>query len=216
MIESAELPPVPPSSRARWLARLLRERLLGGAFRPGEWIRETTLREEYGVSNGPVREALQELIADGLLERVPYRGVRLIALDDRDVVELFQLRSAMLELAAALAARRRDPAAMARIPEILAYIDWSSQAPRPLTGDFTTWLAEASGSTRLARSWHDLFMQTQLYVSESRASERFGDIVEQIKALIGAIADGDSARAREHARAFTQAQVAALGLEMDV
>lgn len=216
MIESAELPPVPPSSRARWLARLLRERLLGGAFRPGAWIREATLREEFGVSNGPVREALAELIADGLLERVPYRGVRLIALVDRDVVELFQLRSAMLELAAGLAARRRDPAAMARIPEILAYVDWSSQAPRLLTGDFTTWLAEASGSTRLVRAWHDLFMQTQLYVSESRASERFADIVDEIKALIGAIAAGDAPRAREHARAFTQAQVAALGLEMDV
>ena len=59
-------------------------------------------------------------------------------------------------------------------------------------------------------------MQTQLYVSESRASKRFGDIVVQIKALIGAIADGDAPRAREHARAFTQAQVAALGLAMDV
>jgi DNA-binding GntR family transcriptional regulator len=215
MIESAESPPVPPSSRASWLARLLRERLLGGAFRPGEWIREATLREEFGVSNGPVREALQELIADGLLERVPYRGVRLIALDDRDVLELFQLRSAMLELAAELAARRRDPGAMARIPEILAYIDWSSQAPRPLTGTFTTWLAEASGSTRLARAWHDLFMQTQLYVSESRANERFGEVVEHIKALIAAVASGDAPSAREHARAFTAAQVAALGLEVD-
>jgi DNA-binding GntR family transcriptional regulator len=215
MIESADRPPVPPSSRARWLARLLRERLLGGAFRPGEWIREAALREEFGVSNGPVREALQELIADGLLERVPYRGVRLIALDDRDIVELFQLRSALLELAAELAARRRDPGAMARIPEILAYIDWSSQAPRPLTGTFTTWLAEASGSTRLARTWHDLYMQTQLYVTESRASERFGNVVEHIKALIGAVAAGDGERAREHARTFTRAQVEALGLEME-
>jgi DNA-binding GntR family transcriptional regulator len=215
MIESADRHPALPSSRAGWLARVLRERLLGGAFRPGEWIREATLREEFGVSNGPVREALHELIADGLLERVPYRGVRLIALDDRDVLELFQLRSAMMELAAELAARRRDPAAMARIPEILAYIDWSSQAPRPLTGTFTTWLAEASGSTRLARAWHDLYMQTQLYVTESRASEHFGTVVDHIKALIGAVAGGDTQSAREHARAFTQEQVAALGLEID-
>jgi DNA-binding GntR family transcriptional regulator len=215
MIESADRHPAPPSSRAGWLARVLRERLLGGAFRPGEWIREATLREEFGVSNGPVREALHELIADGLLERVPYRGVRLIALDDRDVLELFQLRSALMELAAELAACRRDPAAMARIPEILAYIDWSSQAPRPLTGTFTTWLAEASGSTRLARAWHDLYMQTQLYVTESRASEHFGTVVDHIKALIGAVAGGDAQSAREHARAFTQEQVAALGLEID-
>ena len=212
----AALSPDPPSSRAHWLARELRERLLGGEFRPGEWIREATLREEFGVSNGPVREALHELIADGLLEHVPYRGVRLIALEDRDVVELFQLRSALMELAAELAARRRDAAAMARIPEILDYIDWSSQAPRPLTGTFTTWLAEASGSVRLARAWHDLYMQTQLYVTESRAGEHFGAVVEHIKALIDAVAAGDAPRAREHARAFTHAQVAALGLEIDL
>lgn len=204
-----------PSSRSRWLAETLRARLLSGAYRPGQWIREATLREEFGVSNGPVREALQELMADKLLERVPYRGVRVVALEAADVVELFQLRSAMMELAAELAASRRDPVAMAKVPEILAYVEWSSEGQRPLTGAFTTWVAEASGSARLAQSWHDLYLQTQLYVTETRTSSlSFALSLEHIKALIAAIAAGEPAAARSHAREFTRAQVAALGLDI--
>jgi DNA-binding GntR family transcriptional regulator len=204
-----------PASRSRWLAETLRARLLSGVYRPGTWIREATIRAEFGVSNGPVREAFQELMADKLLERVPYRGFRVVELAASDVVELFQLRSAMMELAAELAARRRDPVAIALVPEILAYVEWSSQASRPLTGAFTTWVAEASGNARLAQAWHDLYLQTQLYVTETRTSQlSFALSLSHIKALIGAIADGDAAAAREHARAFTGAQVAALGLDI--
>lgn len=203
-----------PSPRSRWLAATLRARLLGGVFRPGQWIREAALREEFGVSNGPVREALQELMADKLLERVPYRGVRVVELEASDVVELFQLRSAMMELAAELAARRQDPVALAKVPEILAYVEWSSQASRPLTGTFTTWVADASGNARLARAWYDLYLQTQLYVTETRMSHAcFALSLEHIKALIAAVAAGDPHAASSHARAFTRAQVNALGLD---
>jgi DNA-binding GntR family transcriptional regulator len=204
-----------PSSRSRWLAETMRARLLSGVFRPGQWIRESLLREEFGVSNGPVREALQELIADKLLERVPYRGVRVILLDAKDVVELFQLRSVMMEFASELAARRRDPAAIAKAPEILAYVEWASQESHPMTGAFTTWVAEASGNARLAQAWRDLNMQTQLYVTLTRTSQSsFAHSVEHIKALIKAIAAGDADAAKEHAREFTRAQVGALGLDV--
>jgi DNA-binding GntR family transcriptional regulator len=205
------------SSRSRWLANTLRARLLSGGYRPGQWIREATLREEFGLSNGPVREALQELMADKLLERVPYRGVRVIVLEERDIVELFQLRSAMMELAAELAARRHDPGAIAKAPAILAYVEWSSERSRPLTGDFTTWVAEASGNARLAQAWYDLYLQTQLYVSETRSGQPdFAISLEHIKALIAAIAAGEPEAARAHARAFTRAQVGALGFDIEL
>src|SRR5882757_3265505 len=92
--------PQPPAGRAEWLAGVLRQRLWNGDYRPHQWIRENALRAEFGLSNGPVREALQSLVAEGLLERVPYCGIRVLALSDREVVELFQLRLALLELAA--------------------------------------------------------------------------------------------------------------------
>src|SRR5215472_14784231 len=108
----------PPAGRAAWLAQVLRERLWRGGYRPHQWIRESSLRGEFGLSNGPVREALQLLVAEGLLERVPYCGIRVIALDERELVELFQLRLALLEIAAELAALRRDPAMRAAAPQV--------------------------------------------------------------------------------------------------
>lgn len=205
-----------PSSRAHWLAETLRSRLLAGVYRPGEWIRESTLREEFGFSNGPVREALHELISDKLLERVPYRGVRVTSLEPRDIVELFQLRSAMMELAADLAARRRDPVALSRVPEILEFLRLNLESKRPFTGIVTTWVAESSGSIRLAQAWHELFLQTQIYVPETRSSpSNFARALEHVRAMIAAIIAGDANAARENARAFTRAQVDALGFDME-
>src|ERR1700691_392205 len=96
--------PSAPAGRAEWLAGLLRERLWSGAYRPHQWLREAMLRAEFRLSNGPVREALQMLVGEGLLERVPYCGIRVAALSEAEIVALFQLRLGLLEIAAALAA----------------------------------------------------------------------------------------------------------------
>ena len=203
-----------PASRSRWLAATLRERVLAGVYQPGEWIREATLREEFGVSNGPVREALQELTAEKLLERVPYRGVRVVSLESQDIIEVFQLRSAMIELAAELAARKRDPVAIAKIPDLLDFLTLNLHGKRPFTGILTTWVAEASGNARLIQASREIFSQTLLYVPKTRASKAHFELaLEHSRAMIAAIAAGKPARARNHARAFTRVQLAALGLD---
>ena len=121
----------------------------------------------------------------------------------------------MMELAAELAARRRDPHALAKIPDVLEFLELNLEQKRPFLGVVTTWVAESSGSIRLARAWHELFLQTQLYVPETRAHRaNFERALEHIKAMIAAIAAGQSDDARSHARAFTRAQVEALGLDM--
>jgi len=52
-------------SRTEWLADILRERILNGTYAPGERIREIQLRNEFGFSNGPIREAYGELFRRG-------------------------------------------------------------------------------------------------------------------------------------------------------
>ena len=58
-------------SRADWLADILRKRVMAGVYKPGERIRESTLQQEFGISNGPTREALQKIVVDGISERLP-------------------------------------------------------------------------------------------------------------------------------------------------
>src|SRR4051812_20714424 len=92
-------PPAPPPtmSRGEWLADIAKDRILNGAYPPGDRIRESDLQQEFGFSNGPVREALQLVVAATLAERSPWQGVRVVTLSPAEIGELFQVRTALLE-----------------------------------------------------------------------------------------------------------------------
>lgn len=85
------------------VADRLRTAILEGFYKPGQWLRQEKLAQELGVSQMPVREALKELATEGLIEHVPYRGVRVIAFSPDDVGDLYAHR-AFLEGRAAHAA----------------------------------------------------------------------------------------------------------------
>jgi DNA-binding GntR family transcriptional regulator len=86
------------------VADKLRSAILNNEIKPGAWLRQERLAQEYGVSQMPVREALKELTAEGLVEHVPYRGVRVIEFSSDDIADLYACRSFMEGMAARLAA----------------------------------------------------------------------------------------------------------------
>jgi DNA-binding GntR family transcriptional regulator len=86
------------------VADKLRSAILNSEIRPGEWLRQERLAQEYGVSQMPVREALKELTAEGLVEHIPYRGVRVIEFSSDDISDLYACRSFMEGMAARSAA----------------------------------------------------------------------------------------------------------------
>jgi DNA-binding GntR family transcriptional regulator len=205
-----------PAGRAEWLAGVLRERLWSGAYQPQQWIREAGLREEFGLSNGPVREALQLLVAEGLLERVPYCGIRVVALSEAEIVALFQLRLALLETAAELAALRRDKAALAAVPALLQQVRRDSIVPQlPAPGHLMGWLIEASGNREIALVWQRVAGRSRLYLNE--AARRAADpktLIRPAEALIAAIVAGKADVARKTIRSITEQQMAELGLAL--
>ena len=77
-------------------AAALRQRILSGAFPAGAQLRQDALAAEFGVSRIPIREALVQLEAEGLVRIVPHRGAVVAALSGEEVEELFELR-ALLE-----------------------------------------------------------------------------------------------------------------------
>jgi DNA-binding GntR family transcriptional regulator len=208
----------PPAGRAEWLAGVVRERLWSGAYRPSQWIRENALRLEFGFSNGPVREALQLLVAEGLLERVPYCGIRVAASSDREIVELFQLRLGLLELAAELAARRRDRAVLAQAQQVLDQVRHDTEVEIvPAPGHLMRWVVEAAGNRELTRAWERLAAKARIYVYESmrRGADPEG-MTRHAEALIAAIVAGQPAKARQAVRALTAHQVKDLGLDLSL
>ena len=95
----------------------LRALILQGVLRPGDPIREGPVAARLGVSRTPVRDALQRLVADGLLIRGGPRGLAVRQLDQQQIVELHALREVLEGMAAQLAARHASD------PEIRALRD---------------------------------------------------------------------------------------------
>ncbi len=85
------------------VAEQMRAAIFNGYYKPGEWLRQERLAQDLGVSQMPVREALKELAAEGLIEHVPYRGARVLVFSIDDILDLYSHR-AFLESRAAFAA----------------------------------------------------------------------------------------------------------------
>lgn len=114
-----------------WVADRLRAAILEGKLGPGQWLRQERLAQEYGVSQMPVREALKELAAEGLVEHVPYRGVRVVEFSAEDVEDLYAQRAFLEGRAARAAAQNITADELAELKELHAQMK-KRLAPRHL------------------------------------------------------------------------------------
>jgi DNA-binding GntR family transcriptional regulator len=90
--ELPQLSEISTKSRRAQVLDTLRDAILDGELKPGQALTETDLATQLGVSRAPLREALQILNAEGLVETVPYRGTTVKHLSKLDVEELYSLR----------------------------------------------------------------------------------------------------------------------------
>jgi DNA-binding GntR family transcriptional regulator len=93
-------------SLSAMLLEELRNQIIGGEFPPGMRLRERDLAQDFQVSRIPLREALQQLEAEGFIETLPRRGATVRRLTMRDAEELFEVRLGVEVLAARKAAER--------------------------------------------------------------------------------------------------------------
>ena len=112
-----ELPPAHRQLR-NYVADQIRSAILGGQFKPGEWLRQEKIAQELNVSQMPVREALKELAAEGLIEHVPYRGVRVIEFSPEDISDLYSHRAFLEGRAAAVAAGQITATEIAELKQL--------------------------------------------------------------------------------------------------
>lgn len=73
----------------------LQERILSGEIREGDWLIQDAIAEEYDVSRMPVREALRQLEACGLVVMRTHRGAVVTSIPTEQVEELFELRATL-------------------------------------------------------------------------------------------------------------------------
>jgi len=189
---SSALKRVTRSTLLAQVAERLRSAILGGDIAPGAPLVEADLSMRLDVSRGPLREALRQLIEEGLVVTVPYTGTSVVSLSVDDVREIYSLRSA-LEIFAfeqiwdrrdegfAAEIRRRNAALVASIDEG----DDRSSISREL--ELHALVYEASNHMLLQRAWNGLRGRLQLYwAAHHRAHGRNGPLRESHDSYLAA------------------------------
>ena len=185
----------------------LRGGILAGRYRQGEQLHEAELARRFGVSRGPLREAMQRLIQDGLLENRPHRGVFVPELTDEDLADIYFAREA-IETAAlgrimaageAVSVLQRMTLEIDRMVAALDRDDWDSVVEHDLR--FHTQLVDSANSRRLSRMYSVLIAETRLclHMLVSGFAGR-KDFIEEHVALVERLAAEDAAGAQRAIR----------------
>ena len=183
------------------VARRLGQAILSGEIPPGTRLLEGSLARQFSVSRTPVREALIQLSAVGLVDAEPNRGATVLRLTVSDVAEVYHIRALLESESAALAAQRSTPEVAVLLQKICDQMRELHGAPAPeqLAADtfFHYTIAEASGNARL----HALIRQVSAIPEAYRSSIRYtsDDMLEaerQHRAIATAIGNRHRAQAR--------------------
>ncbi|GFM49185.1 GntR family transcriptional regulator [Pseudomonas capsici] len=86
--------------------RRIQAAIVKGEIAPGSKISEPELARTYGISRGPLREAIHRLEGQRLLVRVPHVGARVVSLSHAEMIELYEIRESLEGMACRLAAER--------------------------------------------------------------------------------------------------------------
>lgn len=100
--------------------RHLFEAIQTGLLKPGMRVREVEIAERFGISRTPVREAIRRLESEGLVVHVPRQGAVIKQMDQREVIELYEMRAALEGTAAQMAAQHASEAEILELEELNA------------------------------------------------------------------------------------------------
>lgn len=186
------------------LASHIRDAINAGRFVPGQRLVEAELTEEYDVSRGPLREALRQLSAEGLIELIPHRGAQVRRLTRIEVVELFQIRAQLEAMAGRLAASRMGlPDIRGQFAEATAMV--CDDKPRLSTAEyicennhFHGAIVQAAGNSQLVRLYEN--MQLGLIMSQISAAlptEIIATSLKEHRQIAEAILAADEERAAQ-------------------
>ncbi|MFD4438751.1 GntR family transcriptional regulator [Nocardia sp. NPDC058519] len=176
--------PVNQQSTAEMIAGRLREAIMRGALAPGAQLGEADLATSFGVSRGPVREAMQRLVQEGLLFSIRNRGIFVIELTTDDVVDIYRARTALeggaLDL---ILDGRRDIAYAALQPSVTAMRLTAEAGDAPGVSDadqaFHEALVTAADSSRLVRAARTLLIETRMCLGALQTT--YPDLREQAR-----------------------------------
>lgn len=147
------------------IADNIADAIISGVYPPGTWLAEQELAGLFEVSRGPVRDALRILEQEGLIRIYPRRGTQVTRLSQNEVDEIFQIRAALMGLAAQLASVHASDLSREKLNQSITRIE--GLATRADGHEFVGYASEVSmlvgqlsGSQRLHRLLLSMSRQT--------------------------------------------------------
>jgi DNA-binding GntR family transcriptional regulator len=147
----------------------LRTEIVSGRLAPGARIVELDVASTVGVSQGPVREALQRLEREGLVEKRSHSATYVTSVSIDEMYELFSIRSVIEGFAIRRTVERITPEQCDQLEQLIEAMRAAGRNDDmlTLTGhdlQFHRLICQWSGSGTLQRSWDPLYGQTQRFV----------------------------------------------------
>ncbi|MCG8637046.1 MAG: GntR family transcriptional regulator [Desulfobacterales bacterium] len=157
----------------------IQKAILDGRLEPGQRLNEAKIASEMGLSKSPVREAIKELTADGILIAEPYKGTYVKGLSRKEAYELFTLRKALETFAIELILPEFTPKDMALLEGIIDKMKTAMEKGRQkrlseLDMEFHRSLIKISGHDLLSEIWDKIAGRVKLYIH--RNNQIIGDL----------------------------------------
>lgn len=170
----------------------LREAILRGRLRPGESLVQQEIAGQLGVSRQPVREALRRLESEGLLDKLPRRGMVVRCYTDKEIAEIYMLRSVLEPVAAEMVVPRLVRGDLDSLEQIVNQMEGEARRGDgarfvELNEKFHRILYEAADSPRLlafiGQLWQGYTAYTPIFLPGRalRSVEEHREIVKLLK-----------------------------------
>jgi GntR family transcriptional regulator of gluconate operon len=148
----------------------IREAIRTGKLKPGDRLVETQLAEDMQISRFPIREALRCLEKEGLVKTEPFKGTYVTQITQRDMEELYSLRSALEELAVRILIENLDENKIKKLETIVKAMEQASKTgklDKMITEDlrFHQAICESSGHRKLLEVWQTLENQLRAFLT---------------------------------------------------
>jgi DNA-binding GntR family transcriptional regulator len=188
------------ATRADEAFRQIRAAIVRGDIPPGSKISEASLASQYGISRGPLREAIRRLEGSKLVQIQPNVGAKVVSLDIPQAIEIYEIRESLEGLACRLAAARATAEDCQALQQLLERHEtqirsdnWMSYHQQEGDLDFHYQIIQLSGNARLFELLcGELYHLLRLYRRQTGAQpSRPEQALKEHQQIVEAIANKD-------------------------
>jgi len=196
--------PLPRANLSQLIRDQLLDRIMRGELIPGNRLIELKIAAEYSTSQAPVREALRELEAMGVIETLPNKGARVRTITNKELGELYDVRAQLESYATQLVTEQGAPL-KSKLKDVVRAMRKAARASDSIAfashnSHFHRIIVESSGNSVLLELWETLNVQARTMTNVTRSKRNLIDLADSHLAIIEAISAGNPSSANRVAR----------------